>query len=81
MIGGDSESEIAAVASGLAKRSNADPEELLTRYRENPGIQIGSWQQHREWLERMHEAGIERTYLQLAAGVDWHLERALSELT
>ena len=80
MIGGDSESEIAAVAAGLAKRSNSDPEELLARYRENPGIQIGPWQQHREWLARMHEAGIERTYLQLAAGVDWHLERALTEL-
>ena len=29
----------------------------------------------------MAEAGIQRTYLQLAAQVDWHLERALAELT
>lgn len=80
MIGGDSEADVRAVAAGLAERSGSDPEELLTRYRDNPGIQIGPWQQHRDWLERMEEAGIERTYLQLAAGVGWHLERALTEL-
>jgi len=80
MIGGDSETELLEVAAGLAARSGADPEDLLTRYRER-GIQVGSWRQHRDWLERMQEAGIERTYLQLAASVDWHLEKALTELT
>jgi alkanesulfonate monooxygenase SsuD/methylene tetrahydromethanopterin reductase-like flavin-dependent oxidoreductase (luciferase family) len=80
MIGGDSETELLEVAAGLAARSGADPEDLLTRYRER-GIQVGSWRQHRDWLERMREAGIERTYLQLAASVDWHLEKALKELT
>jgi len=81
MIGGDTESELLAVATGLAARTKSDPEELLNRYRERGGIQIGPWEQHREWLERMEEAGVERTYLQLAAGVDWHLERALEELS
>lgn len=81
MIGGDTESELLEVATGLAKRTQADPEELLSGYRERPGIHVGSWQQHRDWLEQIEEAGIERTYFQLAAGVDWHVKRALDELS
>lgn len=81
MIGGDSESELLAVAEGLASRGSKTADELMTAYAENPGIQVGPWIQHRDWLERMEEAGIERTYLQLAAGVDWHLKKALQELS
>lgn len=80
MLGGDSDAELLEAAAGLARRTKADPEELLARYRQTDGIQVGSWDQHREWIERMEHSGIRRTYLQLAAGVDWHLERALAEL-
>ncbi len=81
VLGGDSDAELLEAATAMAGRRGVDPTALLERFKSAPGIHVGPWRQHREWLERIEEAGIERTYLQLAAGDDRHLVRALDELT
>lgn len=79
MIGGDSEDELLEVVAAMTQDTSRDPEETLSTYRER-GVKAASWDEHREWLANIHAAGIELIYLQLAARVPWHLERALAEL-
>ncbi len=81
VVGGDTEDELKEAARALAKARAVDPEVALERWKAAAGIRVGSWEEHRDFLGCLAESGIERTYLQLAAGADWHLERALRELT
>lgn len=80
MIGGDSEDELIEVVAAMTQGQGRDPAELLAGYRER-GVKATTWEEHRDWLGRMRESGIELTYLQLAARVEWHLERAFEELS
>ena len=80
MIGGDTEDELKEAARAVAGARGVDPDTALERWREARGIQVGSWEAHRDFIGGLEDAGIQRTYLQLAAGSDWHLERALAEL-
>lgn len=81
LIGGDDESELLTHATSmLARRPGADPVEALERWRAHPGIRVGSWEEHRDFLGTLGDLGMERAYLQLAAGSASHLEQALAEL-
>lgn len=81
LVGGDSEEELVAHAREIAgRRAGVEPEDALERWRAHPGIRVGSWEEHREFLGTLADHGMERAYLQLAAGSAAHLERALAEL-
>ncbi len=81
VLGGDTEDEVVEAVRSVAASRALDPDLTLERWRAAPGIHVGTWEQHRDFIGGLAELGIERTYLQLAAGADWHLERALAELT
>lgn len=83
LIGGDSEDELlehTASMVGRGRRPGADPAELLERWREHPGIRVGSWEEHRHFIGALGDRGMERVYLQLAGNSPSHLREALAEL-
>ncbi len=81
LIGGNSEEELLGHAKDIAsRRAGVDPEEALQRWRDHPGIRVGSWEEHRDFLGGLAESGMERAYLQLAASSAAHLSEALDEL-
>lgn len=83
LLGGDSEDELLEYVTsmmGRGRRPGANPSELLERWREHPGVRVGPWEEHREFLGQLAENGMERVYLQLAGNSANHLSRALAEL-
>ena len=81
LVGGDTEAELLEHATTIAaRRPGADPSEALERWRQHPGIRVGSWEEHRDFFGTLADNGMERAYLQLAAGSPSHLEKAIAEL-